>query len=123
MGNANLTAYEFAVKTNNEALELFEKLGNLQSLTFCSGENLYQAKEKLACMEDYEKKHRTQAMAYIVDSMGENIYERLIWQFNPQEMLHVGLITKDDVKKCAEFRRKMVQLSNRVKAFDKKLSA
>ena len=117
-----LTAYEFAVQVNNEAIEAFNKLTEGTVFIPFEGNSLFEAKEKLDNMDQFEREHRTHAMAYIVDVIDSNIYDALS-DFDPDDLLAQHLITDDGAKKMKAFKRKMVQLSNRVKAFDKKLSA
>ena len=113
-----LTAYMFARLVNDEAIDLFEKAGALQIFTYCSGEHLYNAKNKLNELEDYEREHRTLAMAYIVEFDGKTIYENLVEDFNPEWLVSVGLIPETDLKTAKEFKRQMLRISAKVKRFD-----
>lgn len=114
----NLTAYMFARSVNNEAINLLEKAGKFSAFTYCSGEHLYNADIKLNEMEEYEREHRTLAMAYIVEYDGKNIYENLVSDFNPEWLVSVGLIHETDLKDAKEFKRQMLRLSAKVKRFD-----
>ncbi len=117
MGN-KLSAYDFAVKVNNEAINLLKELGSTIIFTYCSGQHIYDAEIKLNEMEEYEKEHRTLAMAYIVEYDGKNIYENLVAEFNPEFLVSSGLIGEKDLKHAKDFKRKMLQLSCKVKRFD-----
>lgn len=117
------SAYEFCVEVNNEAIAAFNKLATENTVFLPSGGDLlFHAKEMLDGMEQFEREHRTQAMAYIVDVIDSNIYDALA-DFNPDNLLALYLINAEEAKKMKAFKRKMIRLSNRVKAFDKKLSA
>lgn len=113
-----ITAYEFATKINNEAIKLLNDLGTNAMYTFCSGEALFAAKDKLETMEEYEKEHHTMAMAYIVENDGRNIYELLVEWFDPIRLVESGLVLTMDLHKCLNFKKDMLMLSRKVKRFD-----
>lgn len=113
-----VTAYEFACKINTEAIALLNSIGNMASLTFCSGGDLFEAQEKLSNLEEYEKEHRTLAMAYIVEYDGKNIYELLVENFVPERLARLHLIDVKAVQTARNFKRKMLRISERVKRFD-----
>ena len=116
------TSYQFAVEINNEALDAMERLSvGVRCFLPDNGNIILEAKEKLANMEDWERKHKQSCMNYIVDIVSpgyENIYSFLATEFDPEQLKNLGLINEEECKESLRFLRKMRTLSNRVCRFD-----
>lgn len=118
MKKQTLTAYMFAVMVNEEAIALYEKAMKANLIPVICGESLYEARTKLQEMEEYEREHRSLAMAYIVEWDGLDIYELLVEFYDPEQLVLEGLLDQKQLKAAKTFKRQMLRISSKVKRFD-----